>query len=148
MPQVCAFCFQPVDPESQDTYRQVTSWVHGPKLDGPKLREQTGALAHGDCVRKQVAGQAPDQPELFEDLRGDPEATPMSGEAAVGYIVVTDEPGKIIKLTGHDSLHSQIQDRIHKLALQLQSEGPDEYPYDFYLHLAQKEFEERMKRQD
>lgn len=64
---VCSFCFQPVTDDDPEIYRQVSSWVHGPKLDGPKLREQTGAVAHGECVRRAVAGQAADQPVLFEE---------------------------------------------------------------------------------
>lgn len=63
----CAFCPEPVSDDDQDAYREVVSWVHGPKLDGPKLREQTGRVAHKHCIDNLVAGQAPDQPELFED---------------------------------------------------------------------------------
>jgi hypothetical protein len=40
--------------------------VNGPKLDGPKLREQTGKLAHKSCIDLLVAGQAPDQERLFD----------------------------------------------------------------------------------
>ena len=60
-------CGKVVHDDDKDVYRQVTSWVHGPKLDGPVLREQTGAVAHGECVRRVMAGQAPDQPTLFDD---------------------------------------------------------------------------------
>ena len=60
----CAFCNQAVNLDDPETYHQVVSWVHGPKLDGPVLREQTGLLAHKDCIQNQIAGQAPDQPEL------------------------------------------------------------------------------------
>lgn len=64
---ICAFCFDPVNTEDEENYREVSSWVNGPKLDGPKLREQTGRVAHKLCVEHLVAGQAPDQPELFDD---------------------------------------------------------------------------------
>lgn len=61
----CELCGKSVDPDDPDTYREVKSWVHGPKLDSPKLREQTGKLAHPHCIIKAVNGQAPDQEELF-----------------------------------------------------------------------------------
>jgi hypothetical protein len=60
----CRFCGRDVDKDDPDTYRQVVSWVHGPKLDSPVLREQTGAFAHAKCIQRQFVGQAPDQPEL------------------------------------------------------------------------------------
>jgi hypothetical protein len=63
----CAACGQPCDPDNPETYHEVRSWVNGPKLDGPKLREQTGDIAHKDCIDRMVAGQAPDQPKLFEE---------------------------------------------------------------------------------
>lgn len=61
----CAFCPREIDPDGEDIYREVQSWVHGPKLDGPVLREQTGRIAHGDCIRKLIEGQAPDQEMLI-----------------------------------------------------------------------------------
>jgi hypothetical protein len=67
----CAFCFQPVDQDDTDNYHEVASWVNGPKLDGPKLRQQTGAVAHKSCVDKLVQGQAPDQEGLFDELPAD-----------------------------------------------------------------------------
>lgn len=66
--QACAFCgvafteSEKDDPES--TYREVTSWVHGPKLQSPVLRTQTGRLAHMVCVAKILNGQSPDQDSL------------------------------------------------------------------------------------
>jgi hypothetical protein len=62
----CAFCPRPVNEDDEFEYREVSSWVNGPKLDGPKLREQTGRVAHYDCVMNLVHGQAPDQGGLFE----------------------------------------------------------------------------------
>lgn len=64
----CAFCPHSVDTDDPDNYVEVSSWVNGPKLDGPKLRIQTGRVAHKDCVDRAVAGQAPadEQPDLFE----------------------------------------------------------------------------------
>lgn len=67
-PHECAFCFKGLtaqeidDPEA--VYRQVTSWVHGPKLQGPVLRMQTGKLAHKACIEKLINGQAPDQQSI------------------------------------------------------------------------------------
>lgn len=62
----CAFCPVVVDEENSENYREVSSWVNGPKLDGPKLRDQTGRVAHKHCVENITLGQAPDQPELFD----------------------------------------------------------------------------------
>lgn len=47
------------DPDA--IYREVRSWVTGPKLQGPVLREQTGRIAHASCIRKLIDGEAPDQ---------------------------------------------------------------------------------------
>lgn len=63
----CFFCNKHADLDDPDTYREVLSWVNGPKLDGPKLREQTGRVAHKDCVDKIVLGQHPSQEALFEE---------------------------------------------------------------------------------
>lgn len=63
----CAFeCGQPVDTDNEENYVEVASWVNGPKLDSPKLRTQTGRVAHAECVRRVEHGQAPDQPDLFD----------------------------------------------------------------------------------
>ena len=64
---VCDLCGKGVDPDNDETYHEVKSWVNGPKLDGPKLRERTGRLAHKHCIDAMVAGQAPDQPTIFEE---------------------------------------------------------------------------------
>lgn len=66
--QTCSLCFlnltsDEVD-DSEAVYREVTSWVHGPKLQGPVLRHQTGRLAHKVCIEKQIEGQAVDQETL------------------------------------------------------------------------------------
>lgn len=58
-------CGKHLDREDPDNYRQVVSWVHGPKLDGPVLREQTGNMAHSECVQDAINGLAPDQEKLF-----------------------------------------------------------------------------------
>ena len=64
----CSLCDREIsaaeldDPEA--VYREVTSWVHGPKLQGPVLREQTGRIAHADCIKKLIEGQAPDQDRI------------------------------------------------------------------------------------
>lgn len=64
----CAVCGLDVDVDDPETYHEVKSWVNGPKLDGPKMREQTGEMAHKKCIDLMVAGQAPDQPTLLDDL--------------------------------------------------------------------------------
>ena len=61
----CHVCGQQVDVDDHENYREVRSWVNGPKLDGPVLREQTGQYAHKACIMKLINGQAPDQEELF-----------------------------------------------------------------------------------
>lgn len=64
----CSICGSPVSLEELDDpdaiYRQVTSWVHGPKLQSPVLREQTGVIAHAHCIHKLLDGQAPDQSSI------------------------------------------------------------------------------------
>jgi hypothetical protein len=62
----CEFCGDPVDMDDPDVQRQVTSWVHGPKLDSPVLREQTGKVAHNECVQMVVNGVAPGTEPLFD----------------------------------------------------------------------------------
>jgi hypothetical protein len=64
----CRFCLNGLNPDDVDTYHEVKSWVSGPKLDGPKLREQTGNYAHKSCIDLLVAGQAPDQDRLFDTV--------------------------------------------------------------------------------
>lgn len=61
----CFFCEIHVDLDNDENYREVMSWVNGPKLDGPVLRQQSGRVAHKKCIDNIVAGQAADQPELF-----------------------------------------------------------------------------------
>lgn len=63
----CFFCDEPANLDDDQTYREVLSWVNGPKLDGPKLREQTGRVAHKDCVDKIVKGQHPSQEGIFDE---------------------------------------------------------------------------------
>lgn len=65
---LCDFCSKEVNLDDEENYHEVTSWVNGPKLDGPKLRERTGNVAHKSCIDKILAGQAPDQEGLFDDL--------------------------------------------------------------------------------
>lgn len=62
----CAFCPNKIEAgDESELFREVRSWVHGPKLDGPVLREQTGRVAHKACVEKLMDGQAPDQETLL-----------------------------------------------------------------------------------
>ncbi len=77
----CWFCLKLADETDPDTYKQVASWVNGPKLDGPVMREQTGLVAHKKCVDNLVHGQAPDQPELF-----DAELMPIENDIDVAHI--------------------------------------------------------------
>lgn len=64
-PRCCAACGERIsasdldDPDS--IYVEVKSWVTGPKLQSPVLRERTGQLAHKDCIIKMLDGEAPDQ---------------------------------------------------------------------------------------
>jgi len=64
----CCLCFEVLTPEEVDdpdaTYREVSSWVTGPKSQSPVLREQTGKIAHAKCINKVIDGQSPDQEPL------------------------------------------------------------------------------------
>jgi hypothetical protein len=63
----CHFCGELIGSDFDDPdsiYREVSSWVTGPKLQSPVLRTQTGHIAHVECVRKLLDGEAPDQEEL------------------------------------------------------------------------------------
>lgn len=118
----CSFCEQPVDIENENTYREVSSWVNGPKLDGPKLREQTGRFAHPHCVENLVAGQSVDQPELFDEVNIDIAHVVWSdGKCRIstngqGHFpcsehepILSDEVGKVTKLTGLNSAHQALK---------------------------------------
>lgn len=61
----CTFCSRPVDPDDPENYHEAVSWVSGPKLDHPVLRQRTGVVAHKDCIDKLVEGQAPDQETII-----------------------------------------------------------------------------------
>lgn len=65
--KACAFCGKSVNLDDPKIYNEITAWVHGEKSDGATLREKTGRFAHDECVQLVKAGQAPDQPMLFED---------------------------------------------------------------------------------
>lgn len=60
----CAFCNRPVEADDVETYHEVIAWAHGPKMDSPVLRQQTGQLACKNCINKMKQGQAPDQEGL------------------------------------------------------------------------------------
>lgn len=66
--RLCHFCLKPFTAEESDdpdaTYRQVESWVTGPKAQSPVLREQTGRRAHKACIDKLIDGQAVDQDRI------------------------------------------------------------------------------------
>lgn len=59
----CAICERPI--ETEDFYKEVKGWVGGPKKDSMRLREDTGRVAHADCVSILASGQDPTQPDLF-----------------------------------------------------------------------------------
>jgi len=69
----CSFCHEGFTVEELDdpnlTYIEVASWVTGPKLQSPVMREQTGRRAHKSCIDKALDGEAADQQPLpgFED---------------------------------------------------------------------------------
>lgn len=61
----CPFCRQAVSPHDEESYREVSGWVHGKKADGMTLRDYTGRAAHGPCIEKAKIGQPPGQESLF-----------------------------------------------------------------------------------
>lgn len=61
----CPFCEEGVNVDADDVYREVASWVHGPKQDGATMREPTGRYAHARCIELLKAGQSPDNEVLF-----------------------------------------------------------------------------------
>lgn len=63
----CALCGNPVDPHAPSTWKRVRGWVGGPRKDSMRLREDTDEYAHDDCVQAVSKGQAPGQPDLFDD---------------------------------------------------------------------------------
>jgi hypothetical protein len=66
--RACLFCPDEFTAEELDDpdaiYREVAAWVHGPKLQSPVLRIQTGRIAHKRCIEKLLEGQAPDQQSI------------------------------------------------------------------------------------
>lgn len=67
MNELCCFCFDPVNKDDPESWKQVMGWVSGPKAHGMTLREYTGRFAHAGCIAKLKAGQAPDQPSLLDE---------------------------------------------------------------------------------
>lgn len=63
--QLCGMCKQPVDENDPTIYHEIKVWVHGPKKDGATARQETGRIAHAECVSLVKQGQAPDQDRLF-----------------------------------------------------------------------------------
>lgn len=59
-------CGNPLDKDDPTIWKQVVGWVGGPKKDSMRLRADTGKFAHDECVAKLSAGQAVDQPNLFD----------------------------------------------------------------------------------
>lgn len=63
----CILCYQSIDKYSASAWKQITGFVGGPKKDSMRLREDTGRYAHEECVKKLSAGQAIDQPSIFDN---------------------------------------------------------------------------------
>lgn len=62
----CAICDQDISLRPDvEVYKEVKGWVGGPKKDSMRLREDTGRVAHADCVAIMAIGQDPTQPDLF-----------------------------------------------------------------------------------
>ena len=64
---LCLLCGNPVNKDDPTNWKQVIGWVGGPKKDSMRLREDTGQFAHDECVKKLAAGQAVDQPSIFDE---------------------------------------------------------------------------------
>ena len=68
---MCGIMLTSQDLDDPDAiYREVSSWVTGPKLQSPVLRLRTGRIAHKTCIEKLLDGEAPDQEPVpgLEDL--------------------------------------------------------------------------------
>lgn len=80
----CGLCGEAVDLDAPDTHLEVSGWVHGPKKNGLRLSENTGRAAHGACVEKALAGQAPDQETLpFDEEPVAPQMPNLLSKAGV-----------------------------------------------------------------
>jgi hypothetical protein len=63
---VCDYCLEVVDMEDiENTCRQATLWVSGPKSQNTRMRKYTGAHAHKKCIEAQLAKKDTTQ-ELLE----------------------------------------------------------------------------------
>lgn len=62
----CALCQKPVSNTNPELWYEIVGWVHGAKKDSLCLRELSGLVAHGECIKKAKAGVAPDQESLFD----------------------------------------------------------------------------------
>ena len=62
----CTFCGVEVNLDSDDTFTEQTVFVAGPKKNGSVLATDTGRYACKACIERVKAGQAPDQPNLFD----------------------------------------------------------------------------------
>ena len=65
--RTCGLCQQWVSADETAFWKEVTGWVGGPKKDSMRLRQDTGRIAHNECVRRMSEGQAPDQPDMFNE---------------------------------------------------------------------------------
>jgi hypothetical protein len=57
----CAFCHEPIDPDSRLTWKRTIGWARPGKAGGSDvvLRRQFGAeFAHDHCIEKEKAGLA------------------------------------------------------------------------------------------
>lgn len=67
MQQLCALCDRDIDLNDHTNWKEVRGFVGGPKKDSMALREDTGNVAHDNCVKAAKAGQLPAQATL-DDL--------------------------------------------------------------------------------
>jgi hypothetical protein len=65
--KICPFCYEQVDEHADETYKEVSGWVHGKKKDSLTLRQDTGRAAHPHCIQNLKEGQDPAQPSMFEE---------------------------------------------------------------------------------
>lgn len=63
----CNPCGRPCSSDDTEVYRQATIWIAGAKSNLSALREYTGTVRCGLCMRDAQAGQGPGAGTLFDD---------------------------------------------------------------------------------
>jgi hypothetical protein len=61
----CEICDNPVTPDDNRAYEEIRTWVQRPQMHGAVLRTYTSKVAHEECIKKALAGIAPDQESLI-----------------------------------------------------------------------------------